>query len=731
MRIFVRGGQWRNTEDEILKAAVMKYGLHQWQRVASLLPRKSASQCKRRWQEFVSPSVKKTDWTREEEEKLLHLAKIFPTRWRTIAPLVGRTADQCIQHYEKLLDAAAKETGVELFDEEHDPRKMLAGHVDAYPESKPPRPDPIDMDEDEKEMLAEARARLANTKGKKAKRMAREKQLEEARRLAVLQKRRELRASGIEVVEKRKKRKKYELDYNKEIPFQRVAPKGFYDVGEEKKKEKKAFKPTSTYELDEPWRDGVEEKKRQDDEKKQKKLKEKNLPLYVKRIEELNAPRFDRRRGALDLPKPSFSDKDMEELVKFSAKEGAMAESAGLTPLAMVQSRLKTPGRTPLPGATPSSETGSASVSLRQQAANLIAMHKSQTPLLGDEGPAVDSSFYQGFGSVTPSSSIPNATPASMVSSMVEDERQRLEELEMQKQMQRRRVRDGFSSLPTPVNEYQITLPEEEMETENDGDESLSMGAAAVTKTKKKKKTEEGMAMDAADVEKMEREERRKREERRFRSLPLSVQRGLPSPSYIPHSVDEFLGDLDSTLPERMVIEEMLKVMSASRPQSRQKVEVDPFFKEFSIEEMELARSMIQQEAGDLNRAPLVSVDTSLTVDGMQKEFKRLKETISSKAVALRRQEKKCSSQMSSSVKRFDTITRNMDDLRTRMRTAEIEKDCFKKLQRLERVAIERRLALARSEVEVQKRIERDLQMQYEKLRIAIAGMKETLRSSF
>lgn len=53
------------------------------------------------------------------------------------------------------------------------------------------------MDEDEKEMLSEARARLANTRGKKAKRKAREKQLEEARRLAAMQKKRELKARGV------------------------------------------------------------------------------------------------------------------------------------------------------------------------------------------------------------------------------------------------------------------------------------------------------------------------------------------------------------------------------------------------------------------------------------------------------------------------------------------------------------------------------------------------------
>lgn len=52
----------------------------------------------------------------------------------------------------------------------------------------------------EKEMLSEARARLANTQGKKAKRKARERQLEEARRLAVLQKKRELKAAGIMLV---------------------------------------------------------------------------------------------------------------------------------------------------------------------------------------------------------------------------------------------------------------------------------------------------------------------------------------------------------------------------------------------------------------------------------------------------------------------------------------------------------------------------------------------------
>jgi len=74
-------------------------------------------------------------------------------------------------------------------------------------------------------MLSEARARLANTKGKKAKRKAREKQLEEARRMAALQKRRELKAAGIETGKRKRKRRDI-VDYNEEVPFQKPAPKG-------------------------------------------------------------------------------------------------------------------------------------------------------------------------------------------------------------------------------------------------------------------------------------------------------------------------------------------------------------------------------------------------------------------------------------------------------------------------------------------------------------------------
>ena len=154
----VKGGVWTNIEDEILKAAVSKYGLNQWARVSSLLARKTPKQCKARWSEWLDPGIRKIEWSREEDEKLLHLAKLMPTQWRTIAPIVGRTATQCLERYQKLLDEAeARENAAELglmgqeggeaiAPSADDVRKLRPGELDPDPElslihiSEPTRP---------------------------------------------------------------------------------------------------------------------------------------------------------------------------------------------------------------------------------------------------------------------------------------------------------------------------------------------------------------------------------------------------------------------------------------------------------------------------------------------------------------------------------------------------------------------------------------------------------------
>ena len=58
----------------------MQYGKNQWAKISSLLVRNSANQCKVCWYEWLAPSIKKTEWTREEDAKLVHVAKLMPTQ---------------------------------------------------------------------------------------------------------------------------------------------------------------------------------------------------------------------------------------------------------------------------------------------------------------------------------------------------------------------------------------------------------------------------------------------------------------------------------------------------------------------------------------------------------------------------------------------------------------------------------------------------------------------------
>src|SRR5271169_7103538 len=328
MPLVVKGGVWRNTEDEILKAAVSKYGMNQWARISSLLVRKTPKQCKARWYEWLDPSIKKTEWSKEEDEKLLHLAKLMPTQWRTIAQVVGRTATQCLERYQKLLDEAeAREMGEtggfggpgeESAPALDDIRKLKPGEIDPDPEGRKALPDPVDMDEDEKEMLSEARARLANTQGKKAKRKARERQLDDSRRLAILQKRRELKAAGINT--RLEFRRKGDMDYNADIPFEIKPAPGFYDTTEEEIRGKKEQGMIDVSKVQ-----ATKRRLQEEDENRGKRQRKAVIPPQddesaaerrAKQLQRLKAAEQLARRRPLNLPTPQVGDTEMEDIVK-------------------------------------------------------------------------------------------------------------------------------------------------------------------------------------------------------------------------------------------------------------------------------------------------------------------------------------------------------------------------------------------------------------------------------
>lgn len=538
MRIMIKGGVWKNTEDEILKAAVMKYGKNQWARISSLLVRKSAKQCKARWYEWLDPSIKKTEWTREEDEKLLHLAKLMPTQWRTISPIVGRTPAQCLERYEKLLDAACARD--ENYEPADDPRKLRPGEIDPNPESKPARPDPVDMDEDEKEMLSEARARLANTRGKKAKRKAREKQLEEARRLASLQKRRELKAAGIDGRQRRRKQKG--IDYNAEIPFEKKPPSGFFEVAQEERPVEQLQFPTTIEELEGKRRADIEAQLRKQDVASNKIAQRKNAPAAVMQVNRLNDPEAVRKRSKLMLPEPQISDIELEEIAKMGyAKdfiEAGSEEGSGVT-RALLSNYARNPlGMTPLQ--TSQRTPGGKGDAIMMEAENLARLRATQTPLFGGENPELYPSDFSGVtpkqkviatpnpiatplrtpsGAATPRtpsglySMIPKGTPIrddlhiNEGSEMLGSESAKAEKLRQEEV--RRNLRAALGHLPEPTNEYEILVPQLPADEKDEGDD---------------------MEMDMADAIALQRKEQEAAELALWKKQSQVIQRALPRP---------------------------------------------------------------------------------------------------------------------------------------------------------------------------------------------------------
>jgi pre-mRNA-splicing factor CDC5/CEF1 len=558
----VKGGVWTNIEDEILKAAVSKYGLNQWARVSSLLARKTPKQCKARWAEWLDPGIRKIEWSREEDEKLLHLAKLMPTQWRTIAPIVGRTATQCLERYQKLLDEAearesgelglgGPEGGETAAPSADDVRKLRPGEVDPEPESRPARPDTIDMDEDEKEMLSEARARLANTQGKKAKRKARERQLEESKRMAQLQKRRELKAAGINV--KVTTRKKGQMDYNADIPFERAAAPGFYDTQEEKasnEHSREMFDPRKQQLANKRKGDGQEEGQ---EPKRRKNEKDSGAAAYaaaakagqLQRIRE--AEQSSKRRG-LTLPAPQVSESELEDIVKMGMTGDRASTLAGDSQndatRGLVGNYSNMVGATPIRTPRAPQEEDRIANELR----NARARTETQSALLGGEATPIHEGLNTtGYEGVAPSKqarstpnplatpmrqgNLPGATPRGPGATPMRTPRdnfrlnpedgsmqlvgQTPRDIRLQEQATRNLLRGKLSSLPKPREmEFELDMPEEQVEISAAEADALQKEDSAA-----RDRRDAALAEAAALAD--------------FKRQSRVVQRGLPRPKAI------------------------------------------------------------------------------------------------------------------------------------------------------------------------------------------------------
>lgn len=290
--IYVKGGMWTNLEDQILKAAVQKYGTHAWSKVASLLQKKNARQCQSRWDEYLNPALNFTVFSKDDDDKLMELSRKIPNQWRTIAEFMGRPAQACVDRYNALL--AIDNDDLEL------KSSFEVGDINPNNESLPAKADNETLLDEEREMLVEARARLLNTQGKKATRKIRERMLEESKRIAFLQKRRELKQAGVDSkIKAPKKKYSSQIDYNDDVVYEQEPLPGIYDTTKE---DERTAALLQKFEKS-VEKKGLSEKKTGDGKRSSKRKNDQQSPLSVTGTDSVLTNEYKKPR--LDLAAPA------------------------------------------------------------------------------------------------------------------------------------------------------------------------------------------------------------------------------------------------------------------------------------------------------------------------------------------------------------------------------------------------------------------------------------------
>ncbi len=430
-------------------------------------------------------------------------------------------------------------------------------------------------------MLSEARARLANTQGKKAKRKARERQLEESRRLAVLQKRRELKNAGINT--KVITRKKGQMDYNADIPFEKAPAPGFFDTQEEELRNERQR------EMFDPQKQQLANKRKgdpdEDAEERKRRKNNKSGPSAASaaaakagQMQKLREAEQSSKRRSLVLPAPQVSESELEEIVKMGMTGERASQIAGSSENEATRGLVgnysniiaNTPIRTPR---APQEEDRIAN-----EIRNARARTETQSALLGGENtPLYEGNGSTGFEGVAPSrqqiftpnpmatpfrqaasgvEATPLRTPAGVAATPLRTPRdnfrlnangemmppdQTPRDIMRREKEIKQSVKSKLASLPKPKEtEWELELPEEQQEV----------------------KPKEISAEDAAERDRRDRAIREAADRAEFLRQTQVLQRALPRPSILDLGamLETATGIQDPT--ERAVTIEMAQLMA-------------------------------------------------------------------------------------------------------------------------------------------------------------------------
>lgn len=91
-------GPFSAEEDQVIIDFVETHGIHSWPKVTSVLPNRTAKQCRERWFNNLDPNVTKGPWTPEEDRLIFELYQKYGAKWSQIARQIPGRTDNSIKN---------------------------------------------------------------------------------------------------------------------------------------------------------------------------------------------------------------------------------------------------------------------------------------------------------------------------------------------------------------------------------------------------------------------------------------------------------------------------------------------------------------------------------------------------------------------------------------------------------------------------------------------------------
>ncbi|KDP45340.1 hypothetical protein JCGZ_09589 [Jatropha curcas] len=93
-------GLWTEEEDKILMDYVNLHGKGKWNHISKKTGLKRCGKsCRLRWLNYLSPNVKRGNFTEEEEDLIIRLHNLLGNRWSLIAKRVPGRTDNQVKNY--------------------------------------------------------------------------------------------------------------------------------------------------------------------------------------------------------------------------------------------------------------------------------------------------------------------------------------------------------------------------------------------------------------------------------------------------------------------------------------------------------------------------------------------------------------------------------------------------------------------------------------------------------